>query len=102
MKNEYSIAQELYVKGARKFGFLSLSPLGCLPVLRALDPEANGGCLEQANSLALAHNNALTSVFSNLDHLLKGFKYSNSNFFDWFQDRINNPFIYGMLFRSMF
>ncbi|KZV14568.1 GDSL esterase/lipase 5 [Dorcoceras hygrometricum] len=87
--------QELYMKGARKFGFLSLSPLGCLPVLRAIEPKAAGGCLEQANSLALAHNNALESVLSNLDHLLKGFKYSNSNFFDWLKDRINNPSNYG-------
>ncbi|XP_075512416.1 GDSL esterase/lipase 1-like [Primulina tabacum] len=87
--------QELYAKGARKFGFLSLSPLGCLPVLRALDPAANGGCSEQANSLALAHNNALESVLSTLDHLLKGFKYSNSNFYDWLQDRISNPSNYG-------
>ncbi|XP_073152740.1 GDSL lipase-like [Henckelia pumila] len=88
--------QEIYAKGGNKFGFLSLSPLGCLPVLRALDPEATGGCLEQANSLALAHNNALQSILSNLDHLLKDFKYCNSNFFDWIQDRINNPSHYGL------
>nr|POF03217.1 gdsl esterase/lipase 5 [Quercus suber] len=43
--------QVLYEKGGRKFGFLSLSPLG--------------------------------------------FKYCNSNFYDWLQDRINNPSKYG-------
>ncbi|KAJ1439967.1 SGNH hydrolase superfamily [Sesbania bispinosa] len=84
--------QTLYEKGARKFGFLSLSPLGCLPSLRALNPEASkGGCFEAASALALAHNNALSNVLTSLEHILKGFMYSNSNFYDWLQDRINSP-----------
>nr|XP_016459169.1 PREDICTED: GDSL esterase/lipase 5-like [Nicotiana tabacum] len=55
-----NLTQELYEKGARKFGFLSLSPLGCLPALRALNP--GGGCFEAASDLALAHNNALQHI----------------------------------------
>lgn len=95
--------QVLYEKGARKFGFLSLSPLGCLPSLRAINPEANnkGGCFEAASALALAHNNALTKVLGSLEHVLKGFMYSNSNFYVWLQDRINNPTNYGMCFQSI-
>ncbi|KAK6147580.1 hypothetical protein DH2020_018492 [Rehmannia glutinosa] len=85
--------QELYEKGARKFGFLSISPLGCLPVMRALAVE--GGCFEQANTLALAHNNALKTVLTNLEYLLKDFKYCNSDFYNWLHDRINNPSNYG-------
>ncbi|PON97051.1 Lipase [Trema orientale] len=88
--------QVLYRKGGRKFGFLSLSPLGCLPALRALSPKANeGGCFEEACALALAHNNALSSVLRSLEYMLKGFKYCNSNFYDWLHDRINNPTKYG-------
>ncbi|KAK2449956.1 GDSL esterase/lipase [Trifolium repens] len=89
--------QNLYYKGARKFGFLSLSPLGCLPALRAANPdEANkGGCFEAASSLALAHNNALSNVLISLNQVFKGFMYSNSNFYDWLQDKINNPTNYG-------
>ncbi|KAJ8548854.1 hypothetical protein K7X08_029835 [Anisodus acutangulus] len=89
--------QELYEKGARKFGFLSLSPLGCLPALRALNPneEAAGGCFQAASDLALAHNNALTIVLTSLQHILQGFKYCNSNFYDWLLDRVNNPAKYG-------
>nr|XP_009587854.1 GDSL esterase/lipase 1-like [Nicotiana tomentosiformis]XP_016448774.1 PREDICTED: GDSL esterase/lipase 1-like [Nicotiana tabacum] len=94
--------QELYEKGARKFGFLSLSPLGCLPALRALNPRANsnneeagGGCFEAASDLALAHNNALRIVLESLQHILQGFKYCNSNFYDWLLDRVNNPSKYG-------
>ncbi|XP_027338728.1 GDSL esterase/lipase 5-like [Abrus precatorius] len=88
--------QTLYENGARKFGFLSLSPLGCLPALRALNPEADkGGCFEAASDLALAHNNALSNVLTGIEHILKGFMYSNSNFYYWLQDRLNNPTSYG-------
>ncbi|KAH6837502.1 hypothetical protein C2S53_001025 [Perilla frutescens var. hirtella] len=90
--------QELYEKGARKFGFLGLSPLGCLPVMRDVNPNPNaveGGCFEQANSLALAHNNALKALLINLQHLLKDFKYCNSDFYTWLLHRINNPSHYG-------
>ncbi|XWS72326.1 hypothetical protein CRYUN_Cryun02cG0030300 [Craigia yunnanensis] len=88
--------QVLYEKGARKFGFLSLSPLGCLPVLRALNFKDNEGkCLEAASAIAQAHNNALKAVLTSLEHILPGLKYCNSNFYEWLDDRINNPSKYG-------
>ncbi|KAK4755602.1 hypothetical protein SAY87_009359 [Trapa incisa] len=90
--------QVLHGKGARNFGFLSLSPLGCLPALRAAAMEANeggGGCFEEASTLAMAHNSALKTVLMNLEYMLKGFKYCNSNFYDWFLDRMDNPTKYG-------
>ncbi|KAG8376275.1 hypothetical protein BUALT_Bualt09G0046300 [Buddleja alternifolia] len=90
--NLTSALQELYGKGARKFGFLSLSPLGCLPILRAMSPK---GCFEEANSLALAHNNALKNVLTNLGYLFKDFKYCYSNFYNWLQQRIIYPSNYG-------
>ncbi|XP_054807627.1 GDSL esterase/lipase 5-like [Prosopis cineraria] len=91
--NLTQIVQRLYEKGGRKFGFLSLGPLGCLPALRALSTE--GGCLEAASALALAHNHALSSILSSLQLALQGFTYSNSNFYDWLHDRIHNPSAYG-------
>ncbi|KAM7513096.1 hypothetical protein LguiB_011971 [Lonicera macranthoides] len=88
--------QELYMKGGRKFGVLSLGPLGCLPALRAVNPGANeGGCFEEASGLALAHNNALKSVLAGLQLALQGFKYSNSNLYNWLDDRMKNPSLYG-------
>ena len=89
------VLQILYEKGARKFGFLSLSPLGCLPALRALNTD-KGGCFEAASALALAHNNALSNVLTSLYQVHEGFMYSNSNFYDWLGDRIDNPTNYGM------
>lgn len=92
-----SMIQELYAKGGRKFAFLSLSPLGCLPVLRAINPKANeDGCFEDASALALAHNHALKSVLHSFGNLLEGFKYCNSDFYSWLDHRIKDPFIYGM------
>ncbi|KAI3417068.1 Lipase_GDSL domain-containing protein [Psidium guajava] len=90
--------QELYQRGGRKFGFLSLGPLGCLPALRAANPNSNagdGGCFEDASGLAQAHNNAVNGILLSLQHIFKGFKYSNSNFFQWLADRMNNPSNYG-------
>ncbi|XP_068660858.1 GDSL esterase/lipase 1-like [Aristolochia californica] len=88
--------QTVYAKGGRKFGFLSLSPLGCLPALRALNPNPEaGGCFEDVSALALAHNDVLSSVLTRLDHLLPGFKFCNSNFYKWLGDRITHPTKYG-------
>lgn len=71
------IMQELYERGAWKFCFIGLGPLGCLPISRALKPNAtnNEGCFEELSALALAHNNALSGVLVSLEYILKGFKY---------------------------
>ncbi|KAL5995771.1 hypothetical protein ACLOJK_025841 [Asimina triloba] len=88
--------QVLYEKGGRKFGFLRLAPLGCLPALRAANPNAkDGGCFQEASALAMAHNNALAAVLTNLEHILEGFKYSTSDFYTWLDDRIRHPAKYG-------
>ncbi|KAB1220263.1 GDSL esterase/lipase 5 [Morella rubra] len=88
--------QLLYRKGGRRFGFLSLCSLGCIPILRDLNPNANkGGCFEQASALAQAHNKALKIVLAKLERQLKGFKYSNYNLYDWLLHRINHPSHYG-------
>ncbi|KAB2633922.1 GDSL esterase/lipase 5-like [Pyrus ussuriensis x Pyrus communis] len=91
--------QALYEKGGRKFAFLRLCPLGCLPAFRAvksMNPESDGGgCFEAASALALAHNNALKSVLNSLRYMLKDFKYCNSNFYDWLLERIEDPSKYG-------
>ncbi|KAK3004168.1 hypothetical protein RJ639_018478 [Escallonia herrerae] len=65
----YTKAIQFFVKRARRFGFLSLSPLGCLPALRAINPKANkGGCFEEASALGLAHNSALKAALTSLEH----------------------------------
>ncbi|KAG0497686.1 hypothetical protein HPP92_002377 [Vanilla planifolia] len=88
--------QELYEKGARKFGILSLPPLGCLPSLRAANPKADGTCLEEASSLALAHNSAVSAVLISFQYLLEGFKYAySSGFYAWLYDLVHDPTRFG-------
>lgn len=60
-----------------------------------METNGGGGCFEEASALAMAHNSALKTVLMNLEHMLKGFKYCNSNFYDWLLDRIDNPDKYG-------
>lgn len=93
------IMQELYERGAWKFCFIGLGPLGCLPISRALKPNAtnNEGCFEELSALALAHNNALSGVLVSLEYILEGFKYVSPNVYDWISDRINHPTRYGTL-----
>ncbi|XVF35199.1 hypothetical protein REPUB_Repub18cG0124800 [Reevesia pubescens] len=68
----------------------TLSPLGCLPALRALNFKDNEGkCLEAASALAQAHNNALKAVLSNLEHTRP--QILDFNFYEWLDDRVNNP-----------
>ncbi|WCJ42862.1 GDSL lipase [Euphorbia peplus] len=87
----------LYEKGARKFAIVSLSPLGCVPAVRAMNPnQSESGCFEAASSLALAHNHALSASLKNMVHQLQHFKFSNPDYaYDWFNNRINNPSKYG-------
>ncbi|XP_030448224.1 GDSL esterase/lipase 5-like [Syzygium oleosum] len=96
--NLTNVIQELYQRGGRKFGFLSLGPLGCLPALRAANPNSNagdGGCFEDASALAQGHNTAVNGILLSLQHIFKGFKYANSNFYEWLADRMSNPSNYG-------
>ncbi|KAJ0987471.1 hypothetical protein J5N97_005827 [Dioscorea zingiberensis] len=88
--------QDLYDRGARKFCVLDLMPLGCMPTLRALNPNAkNGSCFEEVSELAKAHNRALSAVLIIQQHISKGFKYAHSNFFEWMDKRIQFPSEYG-------
>ncbi|XP_065850258.1 GDSL lipase-like [Euphorbia lathyris] len=86
---------DLYDKGARKFAILNLSPLGCIPTLRAMNPDVSG-CFEAASALALAHNHALKTVLVNTLHRLKSIKFSNPEYsYNWLNNRIMNPSKYG-------
>ncbi|KAK6914634.1 GDSL lipase/esterase [Dillenia turbinata] len=86
---------EIYKSGGRKFGFLNLGDLGCLPGLRILIPENKSGCLEEVTMLAKLHNKALAKLLLTLESHLVGFKYSYYNFNDDLRDRTIRPSRYG-------
>ncbi|KAK9281953.1 hypothetical protein L1049_004862 [Liquidambar formosana] len=93
--NFTSVIKEIYEKGGRKFGFLGLGPLGCLPVVKLLVPGSTGDCLEEVTVLANLHNRALSETLKKLESQLKGFMYSILDFNTSAIERMNNPSKYG-------
>ncbi|KAI3426646.1 Lipase_GDSL domain-containing protein [Psidium guajava] len=93
--NLTAVIKEIYGMGGRKFGFINLPPLGCLPGMRIIKAEKRGRCLEEASSLAKLHNHALSKLLVKLEHQLTGFKYSLYDFNSNFRQRTNHPLRYG-------
>ncbi|KAL0354432.1 UNVERIFIED_CONTAM: GDSL esterase/lipase 5 [Sesamum radiatum] len=80
--------QEIYVS---EFG-----ELGCIPGLRILKPEREGGgCLEEVSDLAKLHNKALNKLLSKIEQKLHGFKYFLYDFKTSLAQRITHPYKYG-------
>ncbi|XVF74239.1 hypothetical protein PTKIN_Ptkin13bG0094300 [Pterospermum kingtungense] len=65
--NLTTVIKEIYMRGGRKFAFINLPDLGCLPGMRIIEPENNGSCLEEATSLTRLHNQALTKLLLGLE-----------------------------------
>ncbi|KAL2633594.1 hypothetical protein R1flu_005073 [Riccia fluitans] len=58
---EKSVGQ-LYEAGGRKFMFLSLGPVGCIPAVLVNVGSTDGTCYEPANALAKAYNTLLEQM----------------------------------------
>lgn len=91
--NITSVIKEIYKKGGRNFGFLSLDPLGCLPFSRAFGQK--GRCFEDITPYVKLHNKALPKLLQKLETKLKGFRYSLSDYNEFLSERINHPSKYG-------
>uniref|UniRef100_A0A2N9EVM2 Reverse transcriptase zinc-binding domain-containing protein n=1 Tax=Fagus sylvatica TaxID=28930 RepID=A0A2N9EVM2_FAGSY len=90
--NLTTVIKEIYKKGGRKYAFLGLPPLGCIPIMRALK---QGACMEEIITLVKLHNKALSGVLSKLESQLKGFKYAIADFYTFLSERMDNPSKYG-------
>jgi thiamine pyrophosphokinase len=75
-----------------------MQPLGCLPCKRETTSKtgSTGACEEEITTLAKLHNKAFSEVLEKLERQLNGFKYSITNWYTAFSERINNPSKYGM------
>ncbi|KAK3220613.1 hypothetical protein Dsin_014583 [Dipteronia sinensis] len=90
--------KEIYEEGGRKFGFLNLLPLGCIPSMKVLIvPGSTSGnsCQEDGIELAKLHNKALSESLQELERVLEGFGYSYHDFYGSLIERMNNPEAYG-------
>ncbi|XP_021819944.1 GDSL esterase/lipase 5-like [Prunus avium] len=93
--NLTSVIREIYAGGGRKFGFINLPTLGCLPGMRIIKPENNGSCLKEVSSLANLHNQALSKLLIQLGNQLEGFKYSLYDLSRNLRQRTRHPSEYG-------
>ncbi|KAF7151358.1 hypothetical protein RHSIM_Rhsim02G0226600 [Rhododendron simsii] len=91
--NITDVIKEIYEAGGRKFAFVNLAPLDCVPFVRALNPA--GECLQEFTALVKLHNTAISKVLKKLEMQLQGFKYSNFDLYNSIIERIENPSKYG-------
>ncbi|XP_061359904.1 GDSL esterase/lipase At5g55050-like [Gastrolobium bilobum] len=91
--NYYSHIVKLYELGARKFGILSVPPIGCCPALSF----ANGGnCVTPLNDLAVAFYSAIRDLLRKLSSELEDLEYSLANTFAMTMTLLNDPLAFGL------
>ncbi|KAF3434800.1 hypothetical protein FNV43_RR21886 [Rhamnella rubrinervis] len=92
------LAYETHIKsllnlGARKFGIISVAPIGCCPSQRVFN--VSGGCLEELNELAREFHPILDSMLWHLSLEHEGMKYSLGNAYEMTINVIDNPLAFG-------
>lgn len=81
--------KSLYNLGARKFGIISVPPIGCCPSQRIFN--VTGGCFEIENTFARAFHSSLDALLKKLSCKLSGMKYSLGNSYEMTINVINFP-----------
>lgn len=81
--------QNLLKLGARKFGILSVPPLGCVPILRA--NASDGRCVDELNTIAQLFHESLSALLQSLNSKFPDMKYSLGNTFYITYRVIDNP-----------
>ncbi|KAJ6348018.1 hypothetical protein OIU76_004502 [Salix suchowensis] len=94
--NLTTVVKEIYRLGGRKFAFINVPPLGCLPTIRISRAANNGSCLKETSLVAALHNKALSKLLRELEKRLKGFKHSLFDLNSFLEQRINHPSKFGM------
>lgn len=84
--------KELYKFGGRKFGFMTVPPLGYLPSARLKRSEQ---FFQETSSLSRIHNKELFIAIQRLATQLKGFKFAFADTHTLLLQRIQNPTKYG-------
>ncbi|TXG59875.1 hypothetical protein EZV62_014448 [Acer yangbiense] len=86
--------KSLYDLGARKFGIISVPPIGCCPLLRQYN--FSGGCLEEANEYAQSFYNATEDILKQLSLELPGMTYSLGNLYEMTTIVIEDQYAFGL------
>ncbi|XP_050210649.1 GDSL esterase/lipase 5-like [Mercurialis annua] len=91
--NITTVINEFYEIGGRRFAFVNLPSLGCLPAMRMQTRDDK--CLEEASLLTSLHNKFLSTLLLKLEMQMKGFQYSLFDFESELQQRIDYPSKHG-------
>lgn len=91
--------QSLYARGARKFGVISVAPIGCVP---AILYKTGGICLPQLEDLAQAFYPLVQTLLQNFTSSHDGVHYSLGNAYNMTKDIIDNPGAGGKPLSSFF
>nr|XP_043625482.1 GDSL esterase/lipase At5g33370-like [Erigeron canadensis] len=86
--------ESLYKLGARKFGIISVPPIGCCPSQRL--NNHTGGCFEIENTFARAFHASLDALLEKLSCELKGMKYSLGNSYNMTMNVITYPQLFNL------
>lgn len=85
--------QKLYDLDARKFGIVSIPPIGCCPFQRFIGKT--GECVKESNDLAQSFYNATETMLIKMSSQAVGMKYSLGNAYAMTLDIIDNPLVFG-------
>ncbi|KAL5579644.1 hypothetical protein UlMin_012086 [Ulmus minor] len=95
ISNFTNAIQEIHKNGGSKFGFISMGPFGCIPMIKALFPETKTACVDKVTTLAKLHNKAFSTLLQELGRQLKDFKYSMLDYYTTTSERLEDPSKYG-------
>ncbi|PRQ47287.1 putative triacylglycerol lipase [Rosa chinensis] len=87
---------DLYNLGARKFGIISVPPIGCCPAAR-VGPKSNDSsvCVEELNNLASTFLAKTEDLLQKLSSELKGLVYSLGNAYEMTMSILEDPLAFG-------
>ncbi|XP_034919513.1 GDSL esterase/lipase EXL3-like [Populus alba] len=88
---EAGSAQELYELGARRIGFFSAPPVGCVPAQRTLARGAGRKCAENLNEAAKLFNSKLSQKLDSLGSSLPDGRFVYMDVYNILLDLIQNP-----------
>ncbi|KAK9060355.1 hypothetical protein SSX86_021059 [Deinandra increscens subsp. villosa] len=91
--NLTTVIKGIYQAGGRKYGFLTVPPLGCWPAIRF--SQSGNTCSKEIDDIIRVHNQALTRKLEDLEKQLQGFMFSKFNIYGSVSDRMKNPSKYG-------
>ncbi|KAF8012662.1 hypothetical protein BT93_I0730 [Corymbia citriodora subsp. variegata] len=88
----------LYNLGARKFGIVSVPPIGCCPFARYMNFNESGqlGCLAELNDYAQSFYSTISGLLQNLSSQLQGMIYSLGDAYNMTSTLMDVPLVLGI------